>query len=929
MTPLLGPREAGAPAGWITVTFCCTSGATESCFFLFLSSFSLSFVFFSFFFSSRAGDDGSTLRRLFSASRSSSATSSAPTSTSSTSARLFIPDAATLADEWQHWSLTAPFPQLLAAILAAYSAVALCFAAALALFAATTTSSSSSPSSSSSSSSSSAAAAAAAADPSSRRLFLDSSGAPLPGGARSPTSPEALLWFSITNLVTCGYGSLLPVSRATLAISTLEQLSGVLLASLALGALVARAQLPRARLLFSRVVLLTARDGEPHLVFRVCSTRGGFAAAHEIRARLVSRAPPTAEGETLWSEKELVLSSPPSELKPLETLAHRIGSKSPLHGVRRADLNARPCFVAVTISAVDADTRAPLFARHVYRLPRVVVWGARFAEVLRVVEEAVAWGGASRRRSLVVDLSRFHETVPLAGATATTAAREETIGSPGSAPASAPAAAAAAVAASSLTPLSARKRSAAALPSDRVRSGIERRTAAAAVEKPRPTSSSSSSASKEKEWPCAEFGGAAAVLQQQSCGGGCNRCGGQDKEGGRKGHLSPPAKGAGNDDDRKLLSPLDEKDAEACSRRALVSLPSLVPPPPQPPPPPPQKSKDDDASAFAAAAALHEKLSRVSRAVHEESAALGFVEATPSRLASMGAREAVAAAVAAAAATPAGIAAAAATTGEEEAKRRRRPRVALPPSAFGVAAADAAASDVSLASAAAAPAAAPAAAAPRPRSAAASLPISPFSSPFASASNLRLTAFTPAPAAASLSPRAFAAQREQLAGLLSSAPSSTGAVYGGSERGGDGVGSPQRQQRPEAAAAALPSPFASAATAKKGEQSRDSSAAAAAAGSSSSSLSPRHGYPAPPMSPFASCEIQGEEGGGGGEGGGGLLVPTVGGGSLLGARRETAVPKSAAAAATAAATAVASDAAAADVVEAAARLSSPCSSGGP
>lgn len=273
---------------------------------------------------SSRGDSSSSgiFRRLFFASSSQSSTTSA--SSASTPPLLAIPDAATLADEWQHWSLTAPFPRLLAAILGAYAAVALLFAAALAVLAglpgaggrASEESSSSPP----------------------PPLFLDSGGAPLPGRASSATSPEALLWFSVTNLVTCGYGSLLPVSRAALVAATLEQLAGVLLASLVLGALVARAQLPRARLLFSRSVLLAARDGEPHLVFRVCSTRGGFAAQPEVRARLVSRSPPTAEGEVLWSERELVLTNPPSELKPVETLAHRIGGRSPLHGVRKADL---------------------------------------------------------------------------------------------------------------------------------------------------------------------------------------------------------------------------------------------------------------------------------------------------------------------------------------------------------------------------------------------------------------------------------------------------------------------------------------------------------------------------------------------------------------------------------------------------------------
>lgn len=793
--------------------------------------------------SSRGGSDRSIFARLFFASPSPPPPSTSASASPSTPSLLAVPDAATLADDWQHWSLTSPFPRLVAAILGTYAAVALLFAAALALLARGTDA----PPSGGGASGSSASA------PRRSRPFLDSAGAPLPGGASSPTSPEALLWFSVANLVSGGCGSLLPVSRPALVIATLEQLCGILLASLTLGALVARAQLPRARLLFSRVVLLTARDGEPHLVFRVCSTRGAFSAQPEVRARLVSRAPPTAEGEaSLWSERELVLAGPPlAELRPVETLAHRVGSRSPLHGVRRADLRSRPRFIAVTVSAVDADTRAPLLARHVYSLPRDVVWGARFAEVLRVVEEehdrgwrGLFWkwvgggrgggGEGRRRRSLVVDLARFHETMPLSSASDS---------------ASAPASASGPALSS---PASTRKRSAAALPSDRVRSGLERQQASAPLlppkSRPAPSPSSSSPSRREKEWPLAEFGGAAAGLQS----------GGKEKEQERARKavvissalpslVLPPAKDADDDggSDEKLLAPLDEGDAEACSRRAMGSLPSLVPPPPPPSPPPhsPQggsgDGKESGASAEAAAAALHAKLSRMSRAVHEESAALGLAEATPSmlaseeaagllsRMASSGARDAARAAVAAAAVTPAGIAAA-------KSAARRRPTVALPPSVFGQAAAAAAAGEETAA------AAAPPPPAPRQRPGAALLPVSPFSA--------------------------------------------------------------------------------------TGEQSRGASSSSAAAAAADSP----HGHPAPPMSPFASCEIaDGDEGGnllvsGGGAGGGQ---------SLLGTRRTTVVaaaaPRSAAASSAAASAAAAAAAAAADVVEAAARLSSPCSSGGP
>jgi inward rectifier potassium channel len=91
---------------------------------------------------------------------------------------------------------------------------------------------------------------------------------------------------------------------------------------------------------------------------------------------------------------------------PLFTLTfqamHVIDDKSPLHDLSSADLAAGEMRFVVTVTGLDATFGATIHARRIYHADDIV-WNARFADVLS--------NGPDGR--LVLDLSRFHDVVPL------------------------------------------------------------------------------------------------------------------------------------------------------------------------------------------------------------------------------------------------------------------------------------------------------------------------------------------------------------------------------------------------------------------------------------------------------------------------------------------------------------------------------------
>jgi inward rectifier potassium channel len=97
-----------------------------------------------------------------------------------------------------------------------------------------------------------------------------------PGGidhARAGSFRDAF-FFSIQTMATIGYGQMVPHSLFANILVTLEALVGVVGFALMTGLVFAKFSRPSARVLFSRVAVITQWDGIPSLLFRMANARG-------------------------------------------------------------------------------------------------------------------------------------------------------------------------------------------------------------------------------------------------------------------------------------------------------------------------------------------------------------------------------------------------------------------------------------------------------------------------------------------------------------------------------------------------------------------------------------------------------------------------------------------------------------------------------
>jgi inward rectifier potassium channel len=218
-------------------------------------------------------------------------------------------------------------------------------------------------------------------------------------GVRAGTLAGAF-FFSVQTLSTTGYGAVYPVSLLANVVSVAEMLFGLLGTALATGILFARLSRPRARVLFSKVVLIRPYRGVPTLMFRLANQRRN----QIVEARLsvtATRDEIDEDGGMLRRMYTLRLERDVSPVFALSWLVlHPITPDSPLYGLDPAEMAASGNVLICTLSGLDDTLNASIYARHVYGAEDFRI-GHRFVDIL----ERGAGG------ELSVDYRKFHDTV--------------------------------------------------------------------------------------------------------------------------------------------------------------------------------------------------------------------------------------------------------------------------------------------------------------------------------------------------------------------------------------------------------------------------------------------------------------------------------------------------------------------------------------
>lgn len=206
-------------------------------------------------------------------------------------------------------------------------------------------------------------------------------------------------FFSVQTMATVGYGTMAPVSTAANVLVAIEVLSGLLALAIITGLVFARISRPTARVRFSRVAVISTRDGVPSLMFRMANERANRiveAQAHVILARQET----TAEGESVRRFHDLALARDRNPLFSLSwSVIHPITALSPLYGETRESLGAARAQIVVSLTGLDESSLQTVHARYIWDAEEIA-WNARFVDILQETPDGA-----------MIDYSHFDEVV--------------------------------------------------------------------------------------------------------------------------------------------------------------------------------------------------------------------------------------------------------------------------------------------------------------------------------------------------------------------------------------------------------------------------------------------------------------------------------------------------------------------------------------
>jgi inward rectifier potassium channel len=216
-----------------------------------------------------------------------------------------------------------------------------------------------------------------------------------------PGSFEDAFFFSVQTMGTIGYGAMYPESPIANTIMVGETFVSLTLTALMTGLIFAKFSRPTARVVFSREATIGPMNGVPTLMFRIGNERGDRIVDALIRV-VLARTETLAEGGTFYRLIDLKLSRERAlSLSRSWSALHVIDESSPLYGATPELARTQEWELSVLMVGLDETSMHTVHASYQY-YAREIAWGARFADILSEAGEGV----------LVLDLSKFHETVP-------------------------------------------------------------------------------------------------------------------------------------------------------------------------------------------------------------------------------------------------------------------------------------------------------------------------------------------------------------------------------------------------------------------------------------------------------------------------------------------------------------------------------------
>lgn len=216
--------------------------------------------------------------------------------------------------------------------------------------------------------------------------------------ARTGSYADAF-FFSVQTLGTLGYGVMAPRSLYSNLVVTAESFTGILIIAVFTGIVFARFSRPIARVVFSKIAVVSEFEGIPTLMFRTANQRGNYIFDASISVSLAGNYV-TREGIAMRRFQELALMRSSNPLFALSwTVMHPLTEASPLYGLGVAEMIERDMEIIVVLTGMDETLADRIYARHSY-VAEEVLWNRRFVDVISLTPSG----------QRVVDLTQFHDT---------------------------------------------------------------------------------------------------------------------------------------------------------------------------------------------------------------------------------------------------------------------------------------------------------------------------------------------------------------------------------------------------------------------------------------------------------------------------------------------------------------------------------------
>jgi inward rectifier potassium channel len=220
----------------------------------------------------------------------------------------------------------------------------------------------------------------------------------IPAGETFPHRVLDAFFFSVQTLATIGYGKITPRGLPANILVTIEALLGLLGVALATGLLFARFSRPTARVVFSRVAMISPHEGVPSLLFRMANARLNQIVEARVAVTL-AKDEVTAEGERYRTFYDLQLERSVSPIFVLSwTVVHPINEQSPLKGMTREKLMETQAELIVTLTGIDETFAQTIHTRFSYT-PDEIIWNGTFEDILT----------RDDTHRIMIDLAKIHQ----------------------------------------------------------------------------------------------------------------------------------------------------------------------------------------------------------------------------------------------------------------------------------------------------------------------------------------------------------------------------------------------------------------------------------------------------------------------------------------------------------------------------------------